>query len=321
LAGSVYLQGALSLGIGYKWKAAVQQRYMADTNGMRLAGHADYRPLTGPVSLPTVSSAAAVSLLTGQLGVAVNNVSSTSTLSLPLPTSLNNYQLYPGGPIYKVAAISNNPQNVTLGPDPQKNPLGLYFNAADIQIGSNVSITGTLIGGGNVTLAGTNVIIQPVNLPALAGTSAPVRLPVLAAAKNLTCGYPLGVKATGTVIAGGQFLVSSNSQQAALTVTGHLFAGSVSIQVRSEWKLGKSTWTLYYNTFVAQLTKPLSARIPFFPLWLSGVGLNPIPALTVSADPTVLVGQWQDLTAGPVYVVHPADGGLRWSLLSWTDDV
>ena len=50
-------------------------------------------------------------------------------------------------------------------------------------------------------------------------------------------------------------------------------------------------------------------------------GLSYKPLLTLVPSSTVVANQWQDLTAGPVYVVNPADGGLRWTLLSWTDNV
>jgi hypothetical protein len=48
--------------------------------------------------------------------------------------------------------------------------------------------------------------------------------------------------------------------------------------------------------------------------------MNPNPLLTLKADTTLLIDHWQDLS-GPVYVPATGDGGLRWELLSWTNNI
>ncbi len=242
-------------------------------------------------------------------------------MSLPLPSNLATYQIYPGGLVYKVGVVSTTPQNVTLAPDPINNPLGIFFNAGNITVGNNVSITGTLICGGSVNLNGTSISFQPYSLPPLSGSTTPIRLPVVVAAQNVAGGSTLGVTIQGIVLAGSSFSIATGSQQCSLAVTGHVFAGSVSIAPRTEWALNSFIWNFCYNAFISQLSNPPQTRINYFPTWLSGIGLTPNPILTVTSDPTVLVDQWQDLTAGPVFIVNPADTGLRWVLWSWAENV
>jgi hypothetical protein len=320
LAGPSYLPGGLSLGAGYRWKTSAMQRFMSDLNALRLAGQPDWRPMTGPVLLSSSGSSTAAQLLSNQLGVTVTTISNSSTLSVPLPNNLSTYQIYPGGPTYNVGAVSSAPQNVTLAPDPINNPLGIFFNSNDINVGNNVSVTGTLISSGNVNLNGTNIKFQPFSLVPLSGSTTPVRLPVVVARQNVTCGSTLGVTVTGVVLAGSQFSIATGSQACSLAITGHVFAGSVSIARRTEWNLDSFIWRLWYNTFISQLGQTTQLPILYFPLWLSGTGLNPNPILTINSDPTVLVNQWQDLTAGPIFVVNPSDTGLRWVLWTWVDN-
>jgi hypothetical protein len=321
LAGPVFMPGNLSLGNGYSWSTAAMQRYMSDANLLRLAGQPDWRPISGPVSLPGSGSSAAVQLLTNQLGVTVSTIPSSTSVSLPLPNNLTTYQIYPGGPAYKVGKIVASPQNLTLAPDPINNPLGIFFNSGNINVGNNVNITGTLISGGTVNLNGTNVTFQPLSLPPLSGSTTAIRLPVVVARQNVAGGSTLGVTIQGIVLAGGSFSIATGSQQCSLAISGHLFAGSVSIAPRTEWGWSSFIWNFWYNTFISQLGNSWQTRINYFPTWLSGIGLAPNPILTVTSDPTVLVNQWQDLTAGPVYIVNPADTGLRWILWSWAENV
>jgi hypothetical protein len=43
--------------------------------------------------------------------------------------------------------------------------------------------------------------------------------------------------------------------------------------------------------------------------------------LTLAPDSTLFTDHWQDLTAGSIFVVPSADGGLRWELVSWTENL
>jgi hypothetical protein len=318
--GSVRVQGAVQLGKDYNWASVAQQRYLGDLNIMRLAQLGDDRPLTGNVFLPiSATDSQTQSLLTSQLGLTLTNVSATSSVSLPMPTQLTSYQIYSGGPSYKVGQIGSTISSIALAADPATNPLGIFFNSSNVTIGNNVSITGTLISGGTVEISGTGVVLAPFNMPSLAGSSTPIRLPVIVANNSVLCDSGVGASVTGTVITGGSFTVDQGSQTNSLTLTGHLIAGSdCIIRGRSEWSMGSIVWGSLYGAFQQQLT--LLNKIIYFPVYLSAFGMNPNPLLIVKADTTLLIDHWQDLS-GAVVVPATGDGGLRWELLSWTNNI
>ena len=237
IAGPVYLQGSLALGADYSWvKPAggkIEPRYLGDLNAMRSGGYADYRPLTGNVSLPTASTSAnTLSLLTTSLGLTTTNVSAGSAINLLLPSQLTTYQIYPGGPSYNVGTAATNLTNATLAPNPQTNPLGIFFNSSSITVGSNVSITGTLVSGGSVTVTGTNVQLTPTSLPALSGSTTPIQLPAVVAVGQVSCNAGTGATINGVVLAGQSFAVAAGTQSSQLALNGSVIAGGLTIGAR-----------------------------------------------------------------------------------------
>lgn len=320
IAGPVYVQGSVALGADYSWLnghgGKIEPQYLSDLNAMRLAGLTDCRPLTGNISLPTsLTSANTLSLLTTNLGLTTTNVATTSSINLLLSSSLKTYQLYPGGPVYNVGAAPTSLANATLAADSISNPLGLFYNSNSLTVGNNVAITGTLLSGGSVTITGSNVRLNAANLLPLAGTAAPVQLPALAAAGQVSCSAGASATINGNVLAATGLTVATGSQTSQLTVTGQVIAGGLTIGPRSEW-IAINSWSSLYSGFKNQI---LISYFPQYVYLLTGAAYNPL--LTVKPSSTVVASQWQDLTAGPVYVVRPADGGLRWALLSWTDNV
>jgi len=318
--GSVRVQGAVQLGNDYNWTNAAQQRYLGDLNTMRLAHLADNRPLTGNIFLPTSSTDAnTLSLLSAQLGLTVTNVSAASSVSLPLPNQLTSYQIYSGGPVYKVGQVGSTISSVAFAPDPTTNPLGIFFNGSNVTIGNNVSITGTLISGGEVDISGTGVVLSPYSMPSLAGSSTPIRLPAIVAKNSVQCNAGLSASIAGTVIAGGAVTVNQGSQTDYLALTGHLITGSdFTIRGRNESLVTSLVWGNLYSAFQLQLLLP--SKVLFFPVYLSAFGMNPNSLLTLKADTTLSLDHWQDLS-GPIYVPATGDGGLRWELLSWTNNI
>jgi hypothetical protein len=321
LTGPVYLQGTLSLGTDYSWTASASQRFFTDLNSMRLAGQTDDRPLTGAVSLPTASQSSQTISTLGWLGLTTANVSVASPPSIPLPTNLATYQIYPGGPVYPVGTVPSSASSVTLGPDMVKNPLGIYFSGGSLTTGSNLTINGTLICGNSLTIGGTATVVTPVNLPPLDGSSTPIQLPAVVSAQGVSCGAAAGAAINGLVLAGSGFSILAGPQANVVSMAGPVITNSFSISTRNEWNEASFIWSLYYTLFQNQLSLATPPRIAYFPVWLSGLGLNPNPTLTVKPNTTVLTYQWQDLTAGPIFVINPADGGLRWTLISWTENV
>ena len=115
--------------------------------------------------------------------------------------------------------------------------------------------------------------------------------------------------------------IDQGSQANSLSLTGHLVVGGdCTIHGRSEWQLSSSSWNSMRTLFQLQLALPSASKIAYFPIYLSAFGLNPNPLLTFKPDASLVVNQWQDLS-GPIYVPATGDGGLRWELLSWTDNI
>jgi hypothetical protein len=320
MQGPLLVQGGVQLGQDYLWSASAEQRYLGDLNVMRQAQLPDNRPLVGNISLPTsATDSTTLALLTTQLGLTTTDIQPASSVAIPLPNLLTTYQVYPGGPVYNVGQVPSTISRATFAPDPVTNPLGIFFSGSDVTIGNNVTITGTLISGGAVNITGAGVSFVPFNLPSLAGSAVPVRLPAIVANGYFHCASGVSASITGVVIAGGAATIDPGPQSNGLALTGHLIAGGdITIHGRSEWQLSASMWNTLYTAFQAQLTLP--TRVFYFPTYLSAFGLNSNPLLTIKPDPTLLLNQWQDLS-GPIYVPASGDGGLRWELLSWTDNI
>lgn len=319
IAGPVYLQGSLAIGQDYSWNPTTSQRFFTDLNSMRLAGQGDLRPFTGTLSLPPQNAQTTSTL--SWLGLVTKAVVVAPTPPITVP-NLTTYQIYPGGPVYTVGAVPTGASNVTLGPDEVKNPLGIYFaNSGVLTTGANLIVNGTLICGNNLTIGGAGTVFTPVSLPPLDGSSTPIQLPAVVCAQNIACNSPAGATFNGLVLALDQFSIGAGPQANTLSVVGPVVAKQFSIGTRNEWNESGSTWNLLYTGFESQLSLATPPRIAYFPTWLSGVGLNPNPTLTVKPNTTVLTYQWQDLTAGPIFVINPADGGLRWTLISWTEGI
>jgi hypothetical protein len=316
VAGPVYLQGAVFLGDDYNWSSSTRQKYCTGLNSMRTNGYSDYRWLTGPVSWPSsLSSSNSQDIVQNQFGLTTTIISVASSVSVPLPTTLSTYRLYPGGPSYNVGTVPSSCSNTTLAPDPVTNPLGIFFSNSSVSIGNNVTVTGTLISGGDVTITGSNVVFSPFILKSLSGTTTPIRLPTVVAQNKFYCGSNAQVAVTGVVLAGTQFQVAAGSQNNAVSVQGRVITGAFTVNARSEWLILQTLWTTIQSLWNAQK----NSGIAYFPAYAGVWGLNYIPVITVKPDATVITNQWQDLTSGPIYIINASDGGLRWELADWRD--
>lgn len=321
IQGTVRVQGQVQLGTDYNWSSSAQQRYLGDLNAMRQGQLGDNRPLTGAITLPLSSTDTSTqSLLSAQLGLTLNNASAASSVSLPLPALLTGYQIYQGGPVYKVGQLASTLSSVNLIPDPVNNPLGIFFSSSDVTLGNTVSINGTLISGGNVNISGTGVSLAPYSLlPTLTGNSTPIRLPAIVAKGNFRANSGLSAVVSGTVITGGSVTFDQGSQGNYFSLYGHLIAGSdIQIRGRTEWQLAGGLWGALYTAFTAQLGLP--NKVLYFPTYIATSGLNSTPLLTFKPDTSLLLHHWQDLS-GPIYVPATGDGGLRWELMSWTENI
>lgn len=276
------------------------------------SGYGDYRPFTGPLAFPqTATDAVNLSLLASQ-EVSLSNTSVSSAMSLPLPTSLNSYRIYPGGPTYSVPQLPSNLSNTSYAADAETNPLGVFFAPGSITLGNNVTINGTLISAGSVTLSGTNINFQPVDLRPLTGESAPVRLPAALARQNVLIGSGAGVTISGFVVAGDRFEVTEGSESASLLLEGRVVTAEFLVRQRTPWNYSALIWGWLYSLFTSQAEN--DGGTPYFPVYLAAFGRTPIPTLTLRPNSDSLSEHWQDLT-GPVYIAHGSDPGLVWDVI------
>jgi hypothetical protein len=316
ITGPLYLQGAVSLGVDYKWTNTIESQYLGDLNAMRTHGYSDYRPLTGAVSLPLSSTDSNTqNLLSGQLGLSLGNVTIGSAVALPTPNNLATYRIYPGGKSYNVGAVSTSLSNVALSSDPITNPLGIFFNSNSIGIGNGVSVTGTLISGGDINFTGSGASFLPLSLPAISPTSTPVRLPAVVAKSKIYFSASGQGSINGVMIAGSQFLIDVGPQANITSLVGRVITGTFTISYRNEWNVGNGIWQSNYSGWKTQ------SLIKYLPDWyFLFAAMNYVPGCTLKTDSTTVNNHWLDLTTLPVYAVYASDGGLRWELVDWRDN-
>ena len=282
-------------------------------------GTPDYRPFTGPLYIPTInSSVESLTLLAINSGITVIVIPETSTPAPALSSNLT-YRLYPGGPQYNVATLPSDVSNTTLAADPATNPLGLYYNAGNVDVHDNVSIVGTIIVGNTLDIHGTNVSIVPHAMRPLDGSSAALQLPSVVTLNELHVHNGAAATINGTLVVGKKLLVKKGTESTSLVVTGNMIVGeNISVESRDEWEsIGNSLWQSTYSSFQGQLQQPNATA--HFPVWVaSQLGRNYVPAITIRPDAAAPDVHWPD-TANPIYQVKSGDSGLHWDLVRWTN--
>ncbi len=110
------------------------------------------------------------------------------------------------------------------------------------------------------------------------------------------------------------FTVEDASQDAsAMSIHGKVAAKDVYVERRAEWDRSSIWWTLIESWWKTADEGAL------FPIWLRILGLDPEPRMAIWPDDTNIAYHWQK-SDDTIYVPDPADGGLRWELLNWTDN-
>lgn len=309
--GSVRILGALRLGESYP--SSGNTRYFSDLKLLNDAG-TDYRPFTGPVALPYASSTSTnLSKLTTQLALTTTDLAA-STNDLTLSSWQTTYKLYTGGPTYDMQTVSSSLSNTTLAPNTATNPLGIYYNASKITVGSNVSVQGTLFSPVEIEITGTGVSFSPVSAIAVQGSSDPIRLPVLMS-NLVTVGDGAGVTASGHVQAGDKFTVSSGTAATVFNLTGRLVAEEFRVHPRTQWT--SFSWSLAWTFFSWQLTQsnPQTNWVSY----LGGWGLANQPLITIAPDATNRREFYYRANSNPVYAAGSGDAGLYWDLIDWKE--
>ena len=320
IKGNVRLQGTVVLADNYP-SSASKSRYFSDLNAMRSHGYIDARPLTGTVNLPNSQTPGSTrNLLSNELGLTLNNISSTTASGWSYPGTISNYRLYPGGPSYNVQAIGSSLSNTTLAADPRTNPLGVFTRSGSVTIGSNVTIRGTLIVGGDVQINGTNIVLEaPDGLP-LAGTSDPVQLPAIVVWDDLSVGSGASVSVNGLVAVFDQFIVQTGTVDTSLQLKGHVICDGFAIQDRNEFSLSAMLWSILWSAFNTQLSPATSSTVPYLPVWMAYLGLPYAPALTLEPQTTSVRYVWKDASNTP-YIHNTSDPGLKLTLVSWVEGI
>jgi hypothetical protein len=318
--GPVRLQGALRLGEGYAWPSDAREKYFADLRTMHAGSLGDYRPFTSTISLPTSQSAGwLLSLLSGSLGLVLNNIPITSPPDLLLPDSLAQYRLYAGGKQYNVPQLSGTIQNRSLAPDPLANPLGVYFCNSSVTLGSNVTVLGTLVASSDVSINASSVQVTPHNLPNVSGATSALRMPALAVKQKFKVEATGGGTVQGVVIARDRFEIVRGPAAASFGVVGRVITDEPIVDERSEWDVSGGTWLVRWGAFLSPITNPPAGHVDYWPVWLERFGQFPQPLLTIKPDSATYTAHWQDLSQ-PLYVPAAGDPGLRWDLVSWQEN-
>jgi len=314
ITGTVRLMGEMIVGNVYPNTSSQQNRYMSDLNAMR-SNIGDFRPLQGPVYLPTSRTPSTMRTnVSSRLGVTLNNIS-TDTVTWAYPGVVTSYKLYPGGKSYTAVQCASFLQNTTLSPDNATNPLGLFYRNGSVQVCDNVTINGTLICN-DLTICGHPATFNAVSMPSLEDSTTPVQLPAIVSGDDVVIESGATVTIRGAVSVCDDFDVQAGSTSTTLDMQGRLLTKGLFFRARNEWNFSSSIWAALYIAFQNQLDN--SNPNPYFPSYLAGFGLNPTPLLTVKPETSPVRYVWKDLT-NTVYTPGSSDPGLRWNVVDLND--
>jgi len=327
LRGKIRIQGKLYLAMHYPNDLGAWWTYLDDLWQMRQAGYGDHRPVLGPVYLPTNRQemlqlwALASALRVPYTHLATAEVGSDWTKPV-LPSS---YQLYPGGPVYTIPRLPDQLENTSYGPDPQQNPLGVYYRDGSLELRSGVSFQGAVFCRGDLSIQQTNVQITPVALPPVyqegLTPTTPIRLPS-ASCQNFYVRSTGGGQVEGLVAAFDRFQIDKGPETVAFSLTGRLIARKIFLRERQPWDTLE--WKKLYDQYLAQ--KPsLPPSQQYFPVWLGTKGRDPTPRLILGPDTGTVYYHWPRWDQ-PIFQPHPNDvtplrnePALRWELVRWTE--
>ena len=344
--GRTTILGRIFLSTEYPLTTASRDLYLSDLNAMRLEGRGDHRPVASPLYVALArQDAATLSLLTTQLGLTTVDSLDSTLNPLTHPGAISSYQLYPGGKTYSPPVLQNSNgstlQNVTLGPDPVTNPLGVFRSTGSLFLQSNVQITGTLITdntSSDVQVYGTNVVIQPASLPKLHGSATVYQLPAALVRDDLEI-HPLSsMQLRGFSVVWDEFDLKRGSPNTQFTMVGNLAAAGLLLKGRDTWTMTATDWDNDYKNFtdsggllgglLTAILNDIRAILGlgpgdpvFFPEYMQHVrGFIVQPTLTFQPDLSGVQPHWQNWTQ-PVFQKGASDEGLVWDVIRWEDNL
>jgi hypothetical protein len=311
----------------YRWLDGVRDRYLEDLETLRQESGTDWRPFDGPLHLSVAeqndSNSVSATFIESQMGLTVVDArEDPASISVVGATT---YRIYPGGKQYNVESLPTYLANVTYAPDPEENPLGIFYRSSDrINVHDNVQFQGTLIAesswSGDVHIYGEGVTFAPFDLPPLDGSEDPVRLPTLALEDDLRIYGGSSGSITGLVFAGDDIdIKEANQDSIDMKLVGRFQVHDFKFNGRDEWDdKSKSWWNDRYSAFMAQ--REDTDGIGNFVTYLAKLtDLDPTPRIVFERESATVDYHWQDFSE-PIFMPHEDDEGLRWDLLDWTEN-
>lgn len=291
-----------------------REQYLRDLKKMNDAGRGDYRQFTQNVRLPSSDqsgTANALETLPYQ-GLSAINTAKESTTSMPAVGTYSSYTLYPGGASYTPGTLAFNTKDITLGPDPKTNPLGIYYSSSNIMLEKNTTLRGTIIDRGDIVISGTNINLQALDLPSIDGGVTPVQLPVMIVGDDVDVEDKTTMTVNGSIATYDRFRFRKCAQTTSLNMTGHMLVGELNVNYPEDWV--PYSWEALYLTFKAQ------SVYEYFPEYLKYVwGSNITPRYYFQPPATPVTLHW--MKAGdPLYAPLSASVGLSWQVIDWRDD-
>jgi hypothetical protein len=258
-------------------------------------------------------------LVTDELQLTWNDAAISGAAPLSHPGSVTSYQLYPGGKHYDVPNLGSTLRNVTLAPDPETNPLGVFYRWGNLDVRENVNVTGVLIVDANdstpdIEVYGQGVQFHSAALPAIHGSTEVKKLPAAIVKDDLRFYYSGSGEIDGLVMAWGEIGFLWGFQATRFTLTGRAITKKFYVEPTWEWYKSNSWWKDRLKSFLSNLTD--SNPSLYFPAWLDRhEDIEPNPRIVVRPPSSGESFHWHDWS-NPVFVAHPDDGGLRWEVLT-----
>jgi hypothetical protein len=328
--GQATLLGHVLLYPDYPGGSSARNQYFSDL-ALRIAfGKPDHRPFQSPLTL-ALSRQDATNLNLLQFKLNLTTVDSTASTSNPLthPGIVTSYKLYPGGKSFTVPTLqvtygSSTLANLTIGPDPQENPLGVFRSSGTLSLGDGVTLNGTVITEGASpeirVLTGSTVKLNARNLPAINGTSQIYQLPLALVATSLKMQTNTDVTMNGFAMVWDEFKLEQGLASTKFSHTGNLVTSKLTVRGRDSFMMDALTWAAWKDDFDDDIFDHLLDRTYFFPDYMERYGGFTVkPNLTFNPTSSGVKPHWQDWSQ-PVYKKGAADAGLLWEVVRWEDE-
>jgi hypothetical protein len=185
---------------------------------------------------------------------------------------------------------------------------------------------------------GTNVSLEGVNLAPLESTNQAYQLPVAIIKDDLRFHGTSGAVVRGMTMVYDEFELKQGPTTETFALTGNLFTSGLALRGRSTGVLTESQWAADFQewqdatgggllaTLLSSLLNSVKSLLGlggsdsvYFPEWMQAQrGLTVQPKLLFEPETSGVRPHWQNWSQ-PIYQKDPADAGLRWNLVRWTE--